>query len=115
MKSIWIVICLCFTAMVPFSHPHSATPAEASPPAKPIPAYAKWSRLAIKEAKKRYPTAQIKDFLYLGRAQQGPDKTVERFKLWVQNQNKEFGLFITIVFDTKTEKVQSISFVESPT
>lgn len=115
MKSIWMAVYLCFTVMLPFSLHHSAIAAEASPPTKPIPAYAKWSRLAIKEAKKRYPSAQIKDFLYLGRTQPGADKTAERFKLWIQNQNKEFGLFITIVFDTKTEEVKSISFVETST
>jgi hypothetical protein len=113
MKSLWLTICLCITAGCPFAFQHAAADVEAAQPAKPVPAYAKWSRLAIKEAKARYPSAQIKDFLYLGRSQQ-EDKTTERFKLWVQNQNKEFGLFVTIVFDTKTEKVDSISFKETP-
>ena len=113
MKSLWLTICLCVMAGSPFLV-QPAVIAEASQPSKPIPAYAKWSRIAIKEAKAKYPSAQIKDFLYLGRSQQGENQTTERFKLWVQNQNKEFGVFVTIVFDTKTEKIHSISFAETP-
>ena len=34
---------------------------------KPIPSYAKWGRLAMKETKKRYPNADIIDYLHIGR------------------------------------------------
>jgi hypothetical protein len=114
MRALWTAVRLCLGLMLPLSVSPSMMITEAAPPPKPVPSYAKWSRLAIKEAKKQYPTAQIKDFLYLGRAKQGRDKTAERFKLWVQNQNKEFGLLVTVVFDRNTEKVQSISFIETP-
>lgn len=79
---------------------------------KPVPDYAKWGRLAMIETKKRYPNAEIVDYLHVGRIAK-PDDTIEKFKLWLIQGNKEFGVNITIEFETKTEKIKKISFKET--
>lgn len=79
---------------------------------KPVPAYAKWGRLAMKETKNRYPNAEIVDYLHVGRIAK-PDDTIEKFKLWLIQGNKEFGVYITIEFETHTEKIKKISFKET--
>lgn len=77
-----------------------------------IPAYAKWGRLAIKETKVKYPNAHIIDYLHEGNDSTG-DITIEKFKLWLKEGDHEFGLFIRIHFDKKTEKVVKIEFRET--
>ncbi|MBD8071326.1 YqzG/YhdC family protein [Bacillus sp. PS06] len=81
---------------------------------KPIPNYAKWGVLAMKETKKRYPLADIKDYQHIWRENKKNGTTIERFKLWLKDGNKEFGVYITFTFDTKTEKLKDILFVETP-
>jgi hypothetical protein len=76
------------------------------------PPYAKWGRLAMQKAKERYPNAAILDYLHIGR-EEGTTSSKEKFKLWVKDKNKEFGLFIDIEFDKKTEKVIKITYKES--
>ena len=76
------------------------------------PAYAKWGRLAMQETKKKYPNANIIDYQHLGRAK-NPKTSVEKFKLWLKDDHKEFGVIVTIVFDTKTQKLKEISFQET--
>ncbi|MFT4412604.1 YqzG/YhdC family protein [Fredinandcohnia humi] len=79
---------------------------------KPVPEYAKWGRLAMKETQKRYPLAQIIDYLHMGRDEKN-GTTIERFKLWMRQDNREFGAFVTITFDSKTEEVQNVLIVET--
>ncbi|MFD1361386.1 YqzG/YhdC family protein [Lentibacillus salinarum] len=81
-------------------------------PQQDIPSYAKWGRLAMKETKSRYPDADIIDYLHQGREDQ-EDATVEKFKLWLREDSREFGVFIDIAFDSETEKVRNISFEET--
>lgn len=79
---------------------------------KPVPSYAKWGKLAMKETKGKYPKAQIVDYLHVGKIE-NPKISTETFKLWLREGNREFGLYITIEFDTKTEKLLHISFKET--
>lgn len=79
---------------------------------KIIPSYAKWGLLAVKETKAKYTDAQIIDYLHRGRQKSGHD-TIEKFKLWLKKGNKEFGVFVNITFDTKTEEVLQITFTET--
>ena len=81
---------------------------------KPVPDYAKWGRLAMKETQKKYPVAQIKDYQHVWREDKKDGTTIERFKLWVNDRGKEFGVHITITFDTKTEEVKNIQMFETP-
>lgn len=75
------------------------------------PAYAKWGRMAMEKTKEKYPTAQIVDYEHLGRIQ-GINTSLERFKLWLKEGEKEFGVLVQIEFDKKTERVIKISFRE---
>lgn len=84
----------------------------AQPPKKPVPEYAKWGRLAMKKTQKRYPMAQLIDYLHMGRDKKN-GTTIERFKIWMRQGNREFGAFVTISFDTKTEEVKNILIVET--
>ncbi|MFB4168954.1 YqzG/YhdC family protein [Virgibacillus sp. JSM 102003] len=79
---------------------------------KDIPSYAKWGRMAMKETKAKYPNAAIIDYLHRGRETKD-GSTIEKFKLWLKEDNREFGVFINIEFNTETEKVIDITFRES--
>ncbi|WP_310174092.1 YqzG/YhdC family protein [Neobacillus niacini] len=80
---------------------------------KPIPPYAKWGVLAMKKTKEKYPNAQIIDYLHIGRIS-GPTNSTEKFKLWLKHNRKEFGVFIDIEFNNKTEQVIKVTFKETP-
>ncbi|WP_264739293.1 YqzG/YhdC family protein [Cytobacillus firmus] len=75
---------------------------------RPEPAYAKWGRLAMETAKEKYPKAKILDYLHIGR-EKGQTTDIEKFKLWIEDSGKEFGLYIDIEFDSKTERVIRIN------
>ncbi len=79
---------------------------------KDIPSYAKWGRMAMKETKAKYPNADIIDYLHRG-SKTKDSSTIEKFKLWLKENDKEFGVFINIEFNTDTEKVIDITFRES--
>jgi hypothetical protein len=76
------------------------------------PSYAKWGTLAIEKVEKRYPNAQIVDYLHIGR-ETNPKTSIERFKLWLKEKGKEFGVFVNIEFDTETEQIINITFSET--
>ncbi|MBP1971315.1 hypothetical protein J2Z83_003454 [Virgibacillus natechei] len=78
------------------------------------PPYAKWGQLAMQETKENYPNAQIVDYLHVG-SQSGDNTTIQEFKLWLQEESREFGVYITIEFNSETEEVLSITFEETPT
>jgi hypothetical protein len=77
-----------------------------------VPSYAKWGQMAMQKTKEKYPTADIIDYLHIGR-EKGEKSSIEKFKLWVKEDNKEFGVIVTIEFDNETEKVIDISFKET--
>ena len=79
---------------------------------KPTPSYAKWGILAIEKAAGKYPNAQITDFLHIGRNVEN-QSTTEKFKLILKENKKEFGLFVTIEFDSKTEEIIQLNFEET--
>lgn len=79
---------------------------------KPIPPYAKWGKIAMEKTHEKYPQAQIIDYLHVGRTT-GPNTTTEKFKLWLKGKDREFGVFVDIEFDTKTEKVLKVTFKET--
>ncbi|MEK4148198.1 DUF3889 domain-containing protein [Robertmurraya sp. FSL W8-0741] len=73
--------------------------------------FEKWGQLALSKTKEKYPNAEIKDYKHIGRVQ-GTNTTVEKFKLWLKENDKEFGLLVNIKFDKETERVIAISFKE---
>lgn len=95
------VICLLI-----FSIPY---PSHANPSP---PSYAKWGQLAVKTGMEKYPNAKIVDYLHIGREDK-VNSSVEKFKLWLKENGKEFGLFINIEFNPKNDRVIKITTRES--
>ncbi|WP_245415750.1 DUF3889 domain-containing protein [Alteribacter populi] len=76
------------------------------------PAYAKWGKLAVEKVKERYPDYKVVDYLHIGREEGEEDnQATEKFKLWLRDDGEcEFGVFINITFDLKTEEVIEITY-----
>ena len=83
-----------------------------SPRQQAVPAYAKWGQLAVKETRAKYPHVDIVDYLYEGSEKAG-DNTIQKFKLWMKDEDKEFGVFVRIEYITETEEVIRIDFQET--
>ncbi|KFN15216.1 MULTISPECIES: DUF3889 domain-containing protein [Bacillus] len=77
------------------------------------PPYAKWGKLAVEKTKENYPKAQIIDYLHIGRKPKTVNITTEKFKLWLREDGKEYGVFVDVEFDTRTEKFLKITFQKS--
>ena len=77
-----------------------------------VPNYAKWGQLAIKETHSKYPNARIIDYLHQG-SDKKEDSTIEKFKLWLKEGDHEFGVYVTIQYQTETEKIIHIEFRET--
>ncbi|GAA0433245.1 MULTISPECIES: DUF3889 domain-containing protein [Virgibacillus] len=77
-----------------------------------VPAYAKWGKMAVKATMAKYPDAEIVDYLYSGNEEQD-DSRIEKFKLWLREGDKEFGVRIHIKHHVSSEKVEGISFEET--
>ncbi|RNB55672.1 DUF3889 domain-containing protein [Brevibacillus gelatini] len=82
-------------------------------PACAQPPYAKWGRLAMQETMKKYPHAQIVDYLHVGRTAKTPTTSEETFKLLLQEGNRRWALLVHIEFENQTEHVVQITFEES--
>lgn len=109
-------LCLCIFLLLIFPH-YSLFPIDTSSTAfaqqKPIPPYAKWGQLAVKETQKKYPNARVVDYLHIGKVS-GEHSSKEKFKLWLKGTQKEFGVFVDIEFNNETEKVINITLKETP-
>ncbi|WP_374049546.1 YqzG/YhdC family protein [Neobacillus sp. OS1-2] len=79
---------------------------------KPIPPYAKFGTIAMEKTHEKYPNAKIIDYLHIGRVT-GSQSSTEKFKLWLKDNGKEFGVFVNIEFNNVTGKVNKISFKET--
>lgn len=80
---------------------------------KPEPKYAKWGKLAVLETQKRYPKASVVDYLHVARRTMSASTTQEVFKLWLRDDKGEFGVYVRILFNTKTEQTLNITFQET--
>ncbi|MFC4411103.1 YqzG/YhdC family protein [Chungangia koreensis] len=76
------------------------------------PAYAKWGRIALEQAKERYPNAEIIDYLHVGRRDMD-DTAMETFKLWIRESEREFGVFVMIEFNPENDSIKRIEFIET--
>ncbi|WP_254901169.1 YqzG/YhdC family protein [Tuberibacillus sp. Marseille-P3662] len=77
------------------------------------PAYAKWGKIAVKKAQEKYSNAQVVDYLHIGREKQSNDEAVEKFKLWLKQQNKEFGVYVNVTFNPMSGQFINITFKET--
>ncbi|WP_042220920.1 YqzG/YhdC family protein [Oceanobacillus manasiensis] len=110
MQNLLIAISLGLSAFIGQALP----PADVEPQQEQVqtPAYAKWGKIAMKETKAKYPNADIIDYLHEGSRKNG-DSEVEMFKLWLKQDNKEFGVYVNIEYKPETEEVTSITFKET--
>jgi len=77
------------------------------------PPYAKWGKIAMTETKNKYH-ADIVDYLHIGRTQINENITEEKFKLWLRtSKQQQFGVYISIRFDSHTEQILSIKYEET--
>ncbi|MFJ7667080.1 DUF3889 domain-containing protein [Lysinibacillus sp. NPDC097195] len=76
------------------------------------PAYAKWGKLAIEKIQSSYPNSKIIDYLHEG-SELGEGATIEKFKLWLKEGDKEFGVYIRIKYNTETQQVVDIEMQET--
>ncbi|MCL6517958.1 MAG: YqzG/YhdC family protein [Alicyclobacillus sp.] len=83
-----------------------ARPAQ-GPYTKPEPAYARWGKMAMALVQRRYPQAAIVDYLHVGRRNLSATRAQETFKLWLRQGKQEFGVYVTITFNPKTNQVIS--------
>lgn len=77
------------------------------------PEYAKWGRIAMIRTKEKYRTADIVDYLHVGRTQVSPAIAEEEFKLWLKDGSREFGVRVTIRFFTANDQVIFINDQET--
>jgi hypothetical protein len=106
-----LIICLsilfCSTLATPFHFEHAAQAQQ-----KPTPPYAKWSVLAMDKTKEKYPNAKVIDYLYVGKTR-GQQTSIERFKFWLKDNQKEFGVYVNIEFNNETEQVTNVTYQET--
>ncbi|MEK4200108.1 DUF3889 domain-containing protein [Cytobacillus sp. FSL K6-0265] len=71
------------------------------------PSYAKWGKEAMMIAKEKYPLADIVDYQHLGKEIKEQTE-IEKFKLWMRQQEKEYGLYVFIEYNKDTERIVRI-------
>lgn len=109
MKKIMIALSSLFVFSIsffPFTSTNEYTFAQEEHP------YAKWGQIAMQKVKEKYTTASIIDYLHIG-GKKGDQTSTEMFKLWLKDGTREFGVYVTIKFDSKTEEIIDITFRES--
>lgn len=82
-----------------------------APAQQEIPAYAKWGQLAMKETQSKYPNASIIDYLHEG-SKSKENSTIEKFRLWLRDSDKEFGVSVKIEYTTETDELINIQIQE---
>ncbi|TYS69771.1 DUF3889 domain-containing protein [Sutcliffiella horikoshii] len=103
---LFCIACFLFVGLQPVSSVEATQVAT-----QQVPSYAKWGQLAMKRTKETYPKAEIVDYSHLGR-QEGPILTTEKFRLWLEEGEKEFGVNVTISFYKETESVKEVKLEE---
>jgi hypothetical protein len=76
------------------------------------PSYAKWGRLAMNEASKRY---EVVDYHHIGRKKISDTISQEAFKLWVRKNEREFAVYVTIMFENATDRLIELKLTEAET
>lgn len=101
MRKSWMIALLLFLV--------TAVPVSASSAA---PDYARWGKVAVKEAQQRY-NAEIVDYKHIGRTQLQPKLAEEKFKLLVRRKDgREFGVIVKVRFNPSSSKLHAVQFLE---
>ncbi|WP_277584243.1 DUF3889 domain-containing protein [Psychrobacillus antarcticus] len=82
-----------------------------APVQQEIPAYAKWGQFAMRETQSKYPNASIVDYLHVG-SKSKENSTIEKFRLWLKESDKEFGVSVIIEYTTETDELVNIRIEE---
>lgn len=78
--------------------------------ASPIPDYAKWGLIAVKETQAKYDV-DILDYKHIGRSPLAGGLSQEQFKLWVKDKNgKEFAVYVHVNFNPDTQMLKNVEF-----
>ncbi|MFP3721851.1 DUF3889 domain-containing protein [Niallia circulans] len=80
--------------------------------AEELPSYVKWGRIAITKTQEKYPNSEVTDYLHVGKEDK-KGTSVEKFKLIVNKDQKEIGVFVHLTFDTRTERLLSVDMKET--
>ena len=78
-----------------------------APAQQEVPTYAKWGQFAMKETQSKYPNASIIDYLYEG-SELKENTTTEKFRLWLRDSDREFGVSVKIEYTTETDELVNI-------
>lgn len=103
-------LCMALGIALASSSAFAFIPMEAAAQSE-IPSYAKWSRLAIKETQMKYPHANVVDYLHIG-SESEKGATVEKFRLWLKDGSREFGVLVNVRYAPESDKLISIKFQE---
>ncbi|WP_336780609.1 DUF3889 domain-containing protein [Paenibacillus illinoisensis] len=81
--------------------------------AAPVPDYAKWGIIAVKETQTKY-NVDILDYKHIGRTSLTANQSREQFKLWVRGKDgKEFAVYVNVDFNPSTQQLKKVQFSES--
>lgn len=72
---------------------------------------ATWGNTAISKAKEEYPGIQVVDYLFIGRFSDS-HSSKEKFKLWLKDGQREFGLYVEIEYNPDSNQIINITFKE---
>lgn len=72
----------------------------------------KWGQLAIEEVQKKYEGVLIKEYKYIWHEEKKDGTGIKRFKFLLRHFGKEFGVYVTISYDVKSEEVKNIQIME---
>ncbi len=77
-----------------------------------ISTYYKWGQIAIQKTKEQYPQAKIIDYFHIGKVSI-TDYSIEKFRFWIKDSNKEFGVYVDLKIDNTTGELIGIKFKET--
>ncbi len=104
-RQAFLLLALCLLSPIAL-HPSAAYGQTAQPE------YAKWGIVAMEAAKAKYGVP-IVDYLHLGRFPAAPGAAEERFKLWLKDDSREFGVIVSVQFYTANDRLITVKFRET--
>jgi hypothetical protein len=75
--------------------------------------YIKWVDVAKKQARSKYPSASFIDFLYVGCKSESSTTKYHIYKYWMKDGSRQFGVYVSILVDTESNKVINSSTEET--
>ncbi|WP_102026557.1 DUF3889 domain-containing protein [Salirhabdus sp. Marseille-P4669] len=106
-KKLVLLFCIFAFGLLPYAYSAEQVAAYENK----APDYVKWGKIAVKETSTKYPQSNIVDYLHLGR-EKNKTYSVEKFKFILNNDGKDFAVFVNVTFHNETEKVKDITFQE---